>query len=353
LVADPDFPYQVARQLRDELPRELDGDQAPRWTVEVVCDPVTAGRHDTGEILRALRARAAEHGWDYAVCVTDLPLRAGARPVLADASRRENAAVVSLPALGGGRPYRRTRLLVTDLIGELAGGGRRPLPRSTLARLLAPVHRLEPDIEAVDIRYGATPVRGRIGLLTGMVRGNRPWRLLRGMSSALAAALATSAYAMISSSVWQLSDTAGPARSIGLAVAAVAVMTAWLIVAHHLWETRRRMPEPGQALLYNVSTVLTLGIGVGVLYLVLFVVDLTAAVLLIDAHLLASALGHAAGLPSYLTLAWAATSMGVVAGAVGSTLETDAAVRQAAYGYREEQRRAERAAVERRERSGG
>jgi hypothetical protein len=101
-------------------------------------------------------------------------------------------------------------------------------------------------------------------------------------------------------------------------------------------------------LLYNVSTVLTLGIGVSVLYLALFALVLTGAVLLVDTHPLARVLGHAAGLPSYLTLAWTATSMGVVAGAVGSTLESDAAVRQAAYGFREEQRRAERAAAERR-----
>ncbi|WP_459155861.1 hypothetical protein [Salinifilum ghardaiensis] len=53
---------------------------------------------------------------------------------------------------------------------------------------------------------------------------------------------------------------------------------------------------------------------------------------------------------TYVTLARGFTTMGAVAGALGSSLGSDRAVRQAAYGYREEQRRAREAAQKQQDR---
>jgi hypothetical protein len=47
---------------------------------------------------------------------------------------------------------------------------------------------------------------GRVRMLADMVLTNRPWRLVLGMRSALAAVLATSAYLVITSTVWQLAS---------------------------------------------------------------------------------------------------------------------------------------------------
>jgi len=50
--------------------------------------------------------------------------------------------------------------------------------------------------------------------------------------------------------------------------------------------------------------------------------------------LLAEAIHHSAGFSDYLRLAWLTSSLAAVGGALGSALESDAAVREAAYAYR-------------------
>src|SRR4051794_41716804 len=56
----------------------------------------------------------------------------------------------------------------------------------------------------------------------------------------------------------------------------------------------------------------------------------------IDAGVLGEALGHHAGVGDYAVLAWMASSLATIAGGLGAGLESDEAVREAAYGYRVE-----------------
>jgi uncharacterized protein (DUF2267 family) len=351
LVTDPDFPKLVAESVAQRLPEYLSDEW--NWEIEVEVDPVTAGKGSTHDILRATRGWLEHHGWNYAICLTDLPVRVDNRPVLAEIDIDLRAGMVSLPALGGSQPYRRTRQVMTQLLDELTHptehtashkrNGRLHGLKSTLTNLLAPIRRVVTNEDnEIDVRYSATKKRGRMRLLSGMVRTNRPWRLIFGLSSALAAAIATSAFGLSSSTIWQISDQLGPLRQVAAAVVSVGVLVFWLIAAHHLWERpSENGPDREQAALYNTSTALTLTVGVGILYIGLFLINLAIAGLLVPGSLLTSMLGRPASLVQYLTLAWGFTTMGMVAGALGSSLETDDAVRQAAYGYREEQRRAE------------
>lgn len=354
LVTDPDVPEQVGRSLARSLPTEL----GEEWgcTVEVQVDPVAAGQHDVLDILDALKRQTERHNWDHAICLTDLPLRRNQRPVLAEINHDDGVAVVALPSLGGIRTRRRARRLVARILYEFAthapdendgsSQAARPL-QGKPSRLIAPVRRLESTTEqgAVDVRYVAPRRRGRLRLVTGMVRTNRPWRLILGMSSALAAAIATSAFGLSSSTIWNLAAALDPVREVAAAFASIVLLVAWLITAHGLWE---RSSSKGGASdrelvqLYNISTVLTLTIGVGWMYLGLFVLNLGVATFLVPSETLKTMVG-ASGFDIYITLAWGFTTMGVLAGALGSSLESDAAVRRAAYGYREQQRRLERA----------
>jgi hypothetical protein len=114
---------------------------------------------------------------------------------------------------------------------------------------------------------------------------------------------------------------------VSLAVTIIAV-----IAAHELWE---RAPDPrvrDQVLLFNVTTALTVAIGIVTLYVALFLLVFGGAELVVTPSVLEQALGRRAGAGDYLTLAWFVASLATVGGALGTALESDAVAREAAYG---------------------
>lgn len=66
-----------------------------------------------------------------------------------------------------------------------------------------------------------------------------------------------------------------------------------------------------------------------------------AALILIPEHYLAGELEHEVSWVNYLDLTWLATSMGIMAGAVGSSFDDDEAIRDATYSLRESERRSQ------------
>jgi hypothetical protein len=85
---------------------------------------------------------------------------------------------------------------------------------------------------------------------------------------------------------------------------------------------------------FNLATSVTVLTGVLALYAALLALSLLAALLLVVPRLLADTLGHPVALRDYLDVAWLTSSLATVGGALGAGLESDEAVRRAAYTYR-------------------
>ena len=344
LLADPDLPAELAERLAGELPEVLAerlGDQVP-WQVQVECERFDLT--DEERILAVARESRAREGWDLVVCLTDLPRRSGLRPILAEASLTDRVALASLPALGARRLYRRVRELVVSLVEELDQGclapphGGRERPSARRPRLVASVRRVVTADTGANVRFLLPGVCGQVRLLAGMVRANRPWRLITGLSGSLAAALAAGAFAVVTSDIWRLADSLGPLRLAVATVFSIGAMVAWLVIDHELWERPGGRVARDRARLFNTATVLTVVLGVGCLYVALLVATLAAAWFLVTGELLGQTLQHPVGWPEYLTIAWLASSIATVGGALGSGLESDQSVRAAAYGYRQVER---------------
>jgi hypothetical protein len=350
VLADKGLPERVVTAIVDDLPgvfaARVSGET--RWRVEHRVEQLPLD--EAGDIpMRGLSQRyRQERGWDLLVLITDLPRRAGSRPVVAGIDVEHGVAMISLPALGALRVRRRTRALLTRVVGQLVSqrlgidadhGGRGVVAR--LREALAPTQRMSGGHQSTATHLALVGLRGRLRLLAGMVRDNRPWRLVPHLAGATAAAAGTAAYGVITSSFWKLADALTPLRLTAITLVTIVIMAVWLMVYNHLWDRPSDTAERRKALMYNASTAATLAIGVACMYAILFALALLAAIVLIDSGYLAQTLGHPAGASSYLNLVWLATSVGIVAGALGSSLEDEETVRKATYSRRERERQEE------------
>jgi len=316
LVADPAAPTVIARRLSDLSPPH----GRDSWVITVVSEPFTTGSEDVEIAVGRLQDHARERGWDLVVGLTELPLHDDdGRHLLVQTDPDQRAAVLSLPALGGLRMHSRSRRAVQSLLSEMS----------------------DPRTEDGEHRVVLPDGRGRWRLLLGMVLANRPWLLVPGLKSALVAALATGAVATVNSTVWLLAGSLSWWRLVVATVASIALVVAWLVIDGELWDrSDGQSPRARErSRLYNASTLLTLTTGVLICYAALYVVNLVWAFFVLDPELMGGYLDASIGFPDLFVLAWFVASAATVGGGLGSGLETDEAIRAAAYSKREEDRR--------------
>ncbi|MFF0311788.1 hypothetical protein ACFYSC_30495 [Streptosporangium sp. NPDC004379] len=338
VATPPDYPAQVVARLTAELADRLAERVDPdvRWTVRESWGDV-APRRDGGveALLDDLARRRAEARWDVAICLTDLPLHTERVPLIAQASTRRRVAMVSLPALGLGQ-LRALRAAVPGLVGRLLSDASDERVPAGPAGRVAAVHRVVGGADAGELGYVASRLIGRLRLVIGMVRANRPGRALLGLSKLLVGAFGAAAFALTTDTIWQMGDALGGLRLTVIMLFGLTALVAWLIVAHDLWEKPDRETPAELARLFNLGTVLTLTLAASVSYLVLFIGTILAAALLIDTSVLEQTLQRPVAFTDYLTLAWIISSLATVGGAIGSGLEDEDTVRAAAYGYHPE-----------------
>jgi hypothetical protein len=344
LATPPDQPAEIARKLAVDLGDLLTErvDDRVRWEVRTGWGPLSP-RRDGGieALLDDVAQRRKDEGWDVAICLTDLPLQVERVPLVAHASARRRVGLVSLPALGVGQ-LRAVRGAVAGLVegltGDLLAGRRRPGDQ-TLAQLVekvAPIRRVVDHSDDGEVGFASSRIAGRLRLVLGMVRANRPGRALLGLSKLVVGAFGTAAFALATNTIWQMGDALDGLRLSVIMVLGLATLVSWLIIRHDLWEKASEHTPRELARLFNTGTVLTLALAAAVCYGVLLVGTVIAAALLIDPSVLQQNIGHPVAPADYLTLAWIISSLAMVGGAVGSGLEDEDKVRAAAYGYHPE-----------------
>lgn len=329
LVPAPGVPEALARELARRLPDRLD--DGP-WRITVADGDLLAERLD--ELADATRSARRRTDAELVVCLTDVPMRAGRRPLTAALDAGRGVGVVSVPATGAVLLRRRVQRTTESVLAELAAPEGRPAE--------GPAHTQPVELpggHGLNQGYALPAGLGHVRLLAGMVRANRPWRTFRGLSSAVVAALATGAYAVLNSVVWQLGSALSTVRLVAAMLIAIAVVVGWLVVAHHLWERSGDGRPPDRQRLYNAATLLTLAVAVVCAYALLFIVLLAISALLVDGGVFRSATQQAADPARYLELAWLGASVATVAGALGSGLESLEEVRDAVYGHDQRRRR--------------
>jgi hypothetical protein len=351
VLAAPGLVYELAQQLARRLPwalrRRLPG---VAWQVSVAVEPMAAASDDDVDLVEIAHQRMLAEGWKLAICLTDFPIHVGSRPVTAYASATHGVGLVSVPALGAvnldERVERAVLRLIEGLLGENVDSWSTAEDAERYARMRHRLHELasplgRPEVqEGRSVRFVTAALRGNLRLLIGMVRANRPWALIAGLSRALVGALGLDIFGVASPGVWLLADGQTWWRLLIVGLMSVTGTCLSLLVAHRLWE-RSYSPKPEareRVVLFNLATALTVAIGVLTLFLALFAINVVAAELLISSRVLSRELGHPVGIGDYVALAWLVSSLATLGGALGAALENDRAVREAAYGYRPDAR---------------
>ncbi|MCK5755955.1 MAG: hypothetical protein KAH46_24940 [Mycobacterium sp.] len=340
VVAAPGAASQVARRvvaegLADQLHRRLPG---ALWEVIVEEDRLTAPPADDHDLIEAARRVMLDREWDLAVVLTDLPLHTRRRPVIAHASSTHGVAVVSVPAIGALKRGHRARdtilaLLERVLLGDQNHDDRDPAETAQRQQQLAArVRELGTDVP-LDQPYAFTAqvLTGNLRLLVGMVRANKPWQLTLRLSRALTAAAAAGVFALVTADIWRLADSFGAIRLTGATIVSIVAITATLIVGAQLWERPLHRRSREQVALFNIATTATVLIGVAAFYVFLLALAALGAYCLVVPHSFSDAVGHSVSAADYAELAWLTCSLATVGGALGAGLESDDAVREAAY----------------------
>lgn len=345
LVAAPGLPFELAKTLAQRLSAVMQVPDSPvRWEFVVRPEPLVGTASIDVDLVQLARERMLSEEWHFAICLTDLPLRVRRRPVTAFASRALGVGVVSVPAFGAVDLEDRVLQAVLYLLGELdpsdaarharqAAQGRTQFRSWRLRRLESPVG--SPDIAEQDnVRFVTATAVGNIRLLLGMVRANRPWRLIIGLSRVLVAAAGTAVFGLASPPTWWIADAMSWPRLLAVGLVSAAVICIALIAGHGLWERPQDPAARERVTLVNLATTLTVALGVVTLLAALLVVTTLADTAVLLEAVLVRELHHTPDFGVYIRIAWLVSALAIIGGAMGAALETDLTVREAAYGYR-------------------
>lgn len=331
LMADPGVAEKVADRVSEGLAHRLSENTEEHWVVETVQEQLPLDSEGMINLSDYAPEILEKYQWDYVFYLTDLPIFYERQPVLCRTVAQDHGALIVLPALGAFRLRSQVAELVITLLQKLSG--------TTDEIDTAAVSRdIKRKVKLVGTESPLILLRGpfnQFRMLTGMVRGNRPIQLPGAMSGFMTAGAATGAFGIFYSSIWALADALYPGRLLLIGAIIVALLTTWLIMRNGLWNTRHIT----QARLDNIATVITVGIGVTLSYLMLFVGLLALSTVIVDAGYLSSQLEKSAGPRDYLELSWLAASLGTMAGALGANFDSDDAIRQATYSKRWHERR--------------
>ncbi|SDZ10306.1 hypothetical protein SAMN05660209_04675 [Geodermatophilus africanus] len=342
VVNAPTLSDELTAGLVDDIRGDLEaGFPDMRWHLQLLDDGLVEPPAEDGQIVGAARQLLLTRAWDLVVVLTDLPLAVARRPVVAHASPMHGVAVLSVPALGSLAVRRRLRDAVPRLIGALLGevGDDGADGRTDAARWRRISSRLrelgsEVEGEVPSFRFTTRVFTGHLRLLFGMVRANRPWQLAARLSRALTAAAAAGVFALVTPDIWSLAGAFRWQRLAVVSVVSVLAIAMTLIVGARLWERASDPRARQQVVLFNIATTATVVIGVAAFYAALFVLSLLGGLLLVVPSVLADAISHPVTFGDYVEVAWLTSSLATVGGALGAGLESDEAVRRAAYTYR-------------------
>lgn len=347
IVAAPGAPNLLARQIREQLPDVLNArvDEEIEWEVGIFVDPLTGYAELVEELYEKTGEYHEEYDWDYTIFITDLPIYRDDKIVAIDINNGTDVGLISLTAFGWPPIKKSTLNTIVSIIKNVRSEGDREELTKDFNRYLktSKIHYDEKFFEETEaghsVYYMKNNWRGNLRLISGMSWANNPFNMMRSLSSVVALAFATGTFSIIFSTTWNLSNVFPTARLIAVTLLAVIAMTLWIIISHELWEPVKGKQYKRILKLYNGATLLTLLISVFFYFIILFTMFFTATLILLPpGYIVHQIQPDQINLIFYIELAWFATSLSTVVGAIGAGFQDKSVIRNSTYGYRQRYR---------------
>ncbi|SDS79485.1 hypothetical protein SAMN04489751_2887 [Brevibacterium sandarakinum] len=330
LIADPGPPSRRVTSIKDRFEELLRQSFVADVHVDSVSETIRVQADHQLEMSTIDSVVSGYPSADFVIMLTDIPRHTQDKPLIAEVLPDRRIAVVSNPTLGAVTSRRRLLRIFMSCANQLLPDGH-TAPQHSLPKRGQWSARTDSGRRTLH----AHSFTGGTRLVLGMTMANEPLRMARKLSRALAAASATGAFGIFYSSIWQMSHHLSTARLISIGLISIAVMVGWLLTVNGLWDRPSRKRLVQVVFYYNLSTVLTLVICVGALYILLVAGILVASLIVIDPEFMAQIIHRPrAEFTNYLDIAWLSAAMGVVAGALGSTFDSDVDVKNITHAQR-------------------
>ncbi len=347
IIAAPERAAEISHQISPKLAEQLASciDDKVNWHIESIVDPLTGAAEAAQDILYNANYIKQGKNWDYAICLTDLPIFYLNNVVAADISFHYKVSQISIPAFGWVPMENRIKKTIIQLLRELYHHDTVDTPKlynsvatekveeKSITHFfkrqfpIMPIRRQEnPDItfksnfdfekneyrtvnnaedqqdyyaknsnqssghekadtindNNIDVRFLIYPkLFGYMRLLLGMTFANNPFKIMSSFKNVIAIAFTTGAFALIFPTIWKLGQFFSIYRLTGMMFAAIFGLAGWIIVAHNLWELPSNRNKANIRRLYNITTTFTLLIDVIAYFILLFILFFLACVLFI------------------------------------------------------------------------
>ncbi|MCH4388467.1 5,10-methylene-tetrahydrofolate dehydrogenase [Staphylococcus haemolyticus] len=320
----------VQQHLHDRI-KDVD-----EWHFESKVDLLIGSAEDVHESIDKAAELKKEYEWDFVICITDLPSISGNKVVISDFNSEKQVSMLSLPALGWINLERKLVKSMTALVEQLYHNNTKERPK--VHPLIKPKAVDPREDESSKRRYiNRYFILGWLQLILGLTRANEPWRNLFNFKKIISVAFATGTYVSIFSMPWELSVQYSTLRFIVLMIISILGMAGWLLYAHQLFEEKTSKSQRVYRYVYNATTLLTLVIITLMNYVVLYVLLSISISLFVPVGLFNSWTSANPDFTfiNYLKLLWFVSSLGLLAGAMGSTVENEEKIRRITYSYRQ------------------
>lgn len=339
LVADPGLASRRASAISERFEKHLQSAYGPDTTLQLHTDMLRLEPNHELALGAVEQLTEKYSGVDVILLLTEIPRHTRGKPLVAEALTKRKIAIVSCPTLGAWNTKRRILTVLTRCVDALVTRSKTTDQNETIRwGRWATDHAGDSSDSGERLTLHAHTSTGAPRLVLGMTLANDPWRTAPKLSSALAAASATGAFGIFYNSIWQMSGYLPTWRLLAIGAGAILVMMTWLIISHRLWDKPVDEGLGTVVLFYNLSTVLTLLLCVLALYVLLAALILLGGLLVIDPSFMSKQIGSQATFSNYLDIAWLSAAMGVVAGGLGASFDSDIDIRRITHGQRLRQR---------------